>query len=187
MPRYDDRSVLSKKPEQIRRRMRRSSQHLHGDLEQYVEVTAYRPVQEWDLEELARGRCRAKDGTFRGIKPSWITPAVAQEARKRLMDHTFGKMAGHVDAAVTVIRQLMESRAVDEYGKPIVDARTRLAAATFIIDHVVGKPTARVDVTSDDIVRQFIAGALVLDDGQPAHPVVDGQFTEDEETDDDEA
>jgi hypothetical protein len=180
------REDLSQKPSQIRNRLRRSQGRVQKDVDLYFEVRGGRPIEEWDLEELSRGRPRAKDGTFKGRTPAWITPTVVKEAKRRLLDHTIGQMAGHVDLAVNTIKKLLTDNSLDDNGRPMVDARTKLAAAQYVIDHIAGKPKIIAEIDASDTVRQFLASALVVDDdGTPAHPVIDGQFYEEESTDDD--
>lgn len=176
---------LSENPKQIRNRLRRKTGKITADLDLYYDKAYGKPIEEWDLEELARGRPRDKNGRFQGKTPSWINPAVQREAKRRLLEHTFGSLGGHVNLAVQTIVNLLESNEVDDWGKPLVDARTKLAAATFIIENIIGKPKAIVEVEATDTVRQFLAEALVLDDGEAAHPVINGHLVEEEDDDDD--
>lgn len=190
-----DESKLSQDPAQIRVRLRRAAKgdkKRDGRMKRDMEMLYRKPIEEWDLEELARGRPRAKDGTFKGRPPSWINPQVQAEAKRRLLEETFGKMAGHIDLAVRTIKDLMTSEEVDENGKPIVDARTKLAAATFTIEHILGKPKAVIEVGADDFTKAVIAQAIVLDDGLPqghleleGADVIDAEFEENEEWGDD--
>jgi hypothetical protein len=185
----DKESGLSVEPQQIRARMRRRGVNMTRDVNLYIEHAYKRPVSEWDLEELARGRPRNSAGTFSGAPPKWITPVVMAEAKRRLAQNAFGELAVHLPLAIKVIVKLMESKALDDKGRPLVDAATKAKCAMFIVEHVVGKPKASIDISGTDVVGSFLANALVLDDGDPAHPVVDGQFYEtpedDEEEDDD--
>lgn len=173
-------------PKQIRNRLRRKTKKFEAELELYQDVAYGKRIEDWDLEELARGRPRTSDGHFRGPAPKWITPLVIREAKRRLLDHTYGSMAAHVDLAVQTVVKLLNSTEVDDWGRPLVDARTKLAAATFVIEHIIGKPKNTVEVDGTDTVRQFLAAALVLDDGTPAHPVIDGQFSEEDDDQEDE-
>lgn len=167
---------MSTKPYQMRNRLRRAKKRaektgddtdLKWEIARYSEVTGFKPVEEWDLEELAHGKPRNADGSFRGRPPTWITPEVTREAKKLLYTQTLGKMGAHVDTAVKVVANLMTNEETDDKGKPIVDARTKLAAAQFIIEHVVGKPDKVVTLDATDSARQMFAAAIVLDDGQP--------------------
>jgi len=59
-----------------------------------------------------------------------------------------------------------------------VDARTKLDAAKFILEHIKGKATAVVEIEAGDFTRRMIASAIVLDDGEAQdEPVVlEGDF-----------
>src|SRR6478609_9046244 len=52
-----------------RRKMRRGEALMDDAL---IEI-GWKPVEEWDDEELARGRPRNSLGTFTGRKPGWVT------------------------------------------------------------------------------------------------------------------
>lgn len=188
-----DESTLSRKPSQTRRRLRRAKKHadktgddsrLRTEIAIYEEATdgVYKPVEEWDLEELAHGRPRDKKGNLlNGPTPSWITADITREAKKRLYTQVLGKVGAQVDKAIRVVIKLMESDEVDEKGRPIVDARTQLDAAKWIVEHVVGKPTAQIEVSATDEVRAMFAKAIVLDDGRvDSHLVVEGEVVEDD-------
>jgi len=161
-----DESKLSRKPEQIRNRLRRGTA-LESDIKIYAEVVWQKPIEDWDMAELAHGRPRNKNGQFTGRAPAWCTRAVQQEAKRRLLTMTMGQLAGHTDIAIRAMKNLIESTEVDDNGKPIVDARTRFAAAAFIIEHVIGKPTAVIQLDAAEDARSAIASAIVLDDGLP--------------------
>jgi hypothetical protein len=144
-------------------------------LEKYSEVTGYKRVEEWDLEELAHGRPRGPKGTFRGPTPTWITPDVAREAKKRLYNHAFGQVGAYVDLAIQTVANLIINEEVDYRGRPLVDAKTKLAAATFIIEHVIGKPERVVTLDATDQARQLLASAIVLDNGtEDSHLMIEG-------------
>lgn len=174
-----DESKLSRDPKQIRNRLRRAGRTLERDMEMLYN----KPMDEWDLEELARGRPRNKSGNFMGRVPGWCTPAIQREAKRRLMDVTYGSLAKYAQHAVKVIYDLMMSEEVDEKGRPLVDARTRLACAQFIVENIVGKPKAVIEVEAADMTRQLLASAIVLDDGKPqGHlQILEGEVVEDDD------
>lgn len=163
---------------------------MREDIEVYAEVKwGGRNLEEWDMEELARGRPREPDGTFRntGKTPRWLTPAIAVEARRRLIEKTYGGMAKHLPAAIKVMYELMTSEEIDYNGKPVVDSRTKFAAAAFIIEHFVGKPRMFVELEEKKPeINKAIAAAIVLDDGRPQghlndrDKVFEGEVVEDE-------
>lgn len=176
-----DESKLSRKPEQIRNRLRRGTA-MEADIRMYAEVVWKKPIEEWDMAELAHGMPRNKSGNFQGMAPKWVTRAVQQEAKRRLLTMTMGQLAGHTDIAIRAMKNLIESTEVDDNGKPIVDARTRFAAAAFIIEHVIGKPTAIIQVDQVDETRNALAAAIVLDDGKPqGHLQIEGSIVEEAE------
>ncbi|MET0416534.1 MAG: hypothetical protein ABW022_10995 [Actinoplanes sp.] len=181
-----DTSGLSTKPSQVRRRLRRSTKNPQADdrVAHDMAILYKKPIEEWDLEELAMGRARNKNGDFQGSAPKWITPRVVQEARRRLLDQTLGKMAGKIPKALEVIEGLMTSTEVDDKGKPIVDARTKLQAATFILEHFLGKPKAFVEILeTEKQVRSALVPAIILDDGFPQGHLttIEGEIVEDDE------
>lgn len=167
--RRKDRSLLSQDPQNIRKRIRRKNRDQAEDI-----ALLYKPVEEWDLEELARGMPRNKNGTFVGRRPLWITPKIAAEAKRRLGEEAFSEVAVNVTKAVKVVTDLMQNEDLDEDGYPIVDNRLRLDAAKFVIEHVIGKPKQRVDVGIADSLAEMMADALTNPDGSPAHPVLEG-------------
>lgn len=186
-----DESTLSNKPSQIRNRLRRTmarpeGRRDDGRLKRDVEALYQKPMEDWDFEELARGRPRDRRGKFAGPMPIWCTPLVQQEAKKRLFDATFGDLASHAQDAIKAIAALITSNEVDDKGRPIVDARTRLAASQFVLENIIGKPKAIVEVQATDFTRQAIAAAIVLDDGMPEdHFVLDGTVVVEEEVEND--
>jgi hypothetical protein len=190
MPRRKDHpEYLSTKPAQIRNRLRRNFRNkdmaaFKQDLELYQQHTGFKPPQEWDMEELSRGRPRNKNGHFGGRVPGWITPEIVKESKKLLHERTFGKLTSNVELAVKTIRGLMTNVEVDEKGKPVVDSRTKLAAAQFVIDHVLGKPQTILELTAVDDVRQMFASAIVLDNGrEDSHLVIEGAVVDEDEED----
>src|SRR5262245_63124610 len=58
---------------QMRARARRKRKKA-GESEEFKRL--YKPIEQWDPEELARGRPRSRDGNFTGRPPRWITRAV---------------------------------------------------------------------------------------------------------------
>jgi hypothetical protein len=178
-----DESKLSTDPAQMRRRLRRKHSYFEKDLEKYIAAGNFKAVEDWDLEELAHGKPRNKAGTFSGRVPVWITPDVTREIKKRLVSETFADLTAHAGKAIKVVEKLLDNDEVDEKGRPVVDAATKLKAAQFVLENILGKPTAVIEISDNETVRQAIAAAIMLDDGRPQdEPIIlDGTFTEDEE------
>lgn len=190
-----DETKLSREPRRIRKRLRHAINSKAGQdakldqIERDMEMLYKKPISEWDFAELAMGHPRNSRGKFSGSAPSWCGPVIQREAKQRLLTVTKGKLAGYIDDAIAAIGQLITSEEVDDKGKPIVDARTKLAAAQFVLENFLGKAKAFVEVEATDHTRAAIASAIVLDDGLPqGHlTIVEGEFTEDDDDDEDEA
>lgn len=180
---------MSTKPAQMRNRLRRAlarakrtgdDSDLRWEIENYTRHTGLKPVVDWDMEELAHGRPRNASGGFAGAIPTWITPDVTREAKKRLMSTAYGRLGANVDLAIRTVVNLLENEEVDDKGRPIVDPRTKLAASQFIIEHIIGKPDKLITLDATDTARQMLASAIVLDTGvEDSHLVIEGEIAED--------
>jgi hypothetical protein len=162
-PRSED---LSRDPKHIRKRIRNRVVPLTEDIEMLA--NARKPLAEWDLEELARGRPRGPKG-FIGRPPVWLSPAIRTEAGRRLKVEAYSLLSGHVEDAIKVLCDLMLNS---------VDDRIRADAAKFIIEHVIGKAKQQLDVEVGEGVKGMLARALVTRNKQTgelvdAHPVID--------------
>lgn len=173
------RKHLSEKPTSIRQRLRRSTRGTERDLELLAEVQGreYKPIAEWDFEELARGKPRLANGTWpTGGAPKWMTPMIADEVSRRLREGFIAETRAELPSVLKVLRQLLKD---DD------NPRIQLDAAKLYLEYAVGAPEKRVAITNTSRVEHLLADVVVLDDGSPAHPVIDGQFYEEEESDDD--
>lgn len=197
-----DESTLSRNAAQTRRRLRRAAKEadktgdasrLHREMRIYHEATIgdaepFKPVEEWSFEELARGRPRLPGGGWRrGKTPGWITTEILRESQRRVHERVLADVTVNALDAIKVIKKLMTSEDLDDKGRPIVDAGTKLKAATLIVEYVLGKPKAIGDVGAVDQARQMFAAAIVLDDGLPQghlQPAIEGEIVEDAEIED---
>lgn len=170
---------LSEKPSAVRRRIRQSGEKLERDV-----AMLYKPIDEWDMEELARGRPRNKSGNFQGPAPTWLTPVIIKEAKDRLRVLTRDEIAVFANDATRVMHKLMTSEELDYDGKPIVSASVRLDAAKYLLDQTIGKATNQVEITGNVQLEHLMASVLVNPDGREAHPVIDGEVMEHDEDDD---
>jgi len=147
-------TVMTKK--QIRARARRKMKIGEEELAQL-----YKPLDEWDHEELARGRPRAKDGSFKGATPKYIDRAIHEQIVRRFEEVVKSEMNGHTVAALELIGNIIDDDERDERGKPIVAAGTKLDAAKFLIEHVIGKPKQRVE-TDISVKLQGLLGTVMV-------------------------
>lgn len=150
-------------PKQIRARQRRAAKRSRKNRMSELEFEIlYKPIEEWDLEELARGRPRNIDGNFRGRKPGWITREVHEKAMEMFVELTKSDMAALAPTALTSLRWVLESEEVDmKTGKPIVPAAAKNQAAMFLLEHVVGKPKQQVQ-QDISVKLQGILGAVMV-------------------------
>lgn len=156
VPKFKTGTERSMNPKQIRARARRAGKIHAAELERL-----YKPIEEWDEEELARGRPRAKDGSFKGRAPEWITREMHEAAMARFKGIVEGKMRGETVTALTLIHKILTDDEVDEKGKPVVPASTKLDAAKFLIEHAVGKPTQRQEMDISVRLQGLLAAATV--------------------------
>jgi hypothetical protein len=149
---------------QIRARLRRRVKRMEM-LPDDEFASLYKPVEEWDLEELARGRPRNRNGRFTGPRPKWITREVHEKAMQELTRQVRAGMHAIVPDALKQLHKLVNDEQLDERGKPIVPASTKADIAKFLLEHVVGKPTQRVE-TDLSVKLQGILGAVMVNPGE---------------------
>jgi hypothetical protein len=120
-----------------------------------------KPLREWDNEELARGRPRNKDGTFSGPSPEYVTMEMHEEAMDRFTSVIRTGMRVATVDAIKVLGEIITDQELDNRGKPVVAAGTKVDAAKFLIEHLIGKPTQHIE--SDVSVKlQGILGAVMV-------------------------
>lgn len=169
---------LSDKPSAVRARLRNTARNAERDMEMLYE----KPVSEWDMDELAKGRPRSSDGTFRGPAPSWITPLIMKEAQDRLRTLTRQDLSSYAADAIKVMGKLMKEDGTDLDGKPLVPPTVRLNAAQYVLDQLIGKPTNPVEISGNVALQTLMATVLVNDEsGAHAHPVIEGEVVDDDE------
>jgi hypothetical protein len=179
------RPITSKEKKAARRRMRKYKMASEKDL-----ALVYKPVEEWDAEELARGRPRAQDGSFRGKAPPFVDRALHEEIVKKFETVVKSEMNGHTVKALTMMGIILDDDSVDNRGRPIVSASTKLDASKFLIEHVLGKPKQHTQSDISVKLQGILATAMV--NPNLAAPgtfaltqgYTDATSTEDEEEDD---
>lgn len=152
-------------PKQIRARARRKMARSERMTDQEADYLFQKPLDEWDFEELAHGRPRSSDGSFRGRSPKWITAAVHEQAMERYTAAVKSEMNTTTVDALEAIKHILSNEDVDDKGKPIVPAGTKLEAAKFLIEHVVGKPKQRMEADVS-VKLQGILGQVMVNPAQ---------------------
>lgn len=162
-------------PKQIRARARRAAARGGHRTPVTVEEfeALYKPMDEWDLEELARGRPRDKEGTFRGSTPKWVTREVHEKALEVFTGNVKSQMNSLSIKALDVMVDLMESEEIDYKGKPLVPATTKSQLAMFFIEHLVGKPKQHIN-QDISVKLQGILGSVLVNPNQALAPPSQG-------------
>lgn len=166
-----------------RRRARKAV--AQGDVKSEIELIYEKPIEQWDDEELARGRPRDKRGGFGGSRPAWLTPALQSERQRRLRMLMADELGTFAADALRTIHSVMTDDRMDEFGKPLVSASVKLDAGKYLVDQFMGKATATVDVHNADALTELMTGILVNDDGQPSHGIIDADVVDDDHEDND--
>lgn len=153
-------------PELVRRRLKRGTL----DPESARELLGGKHIDEWDLDELAKGRPRCANGTFKGPKPAWVTPQLQEEAQVRFREWAKGELSkGSIKALATVMELISDAES----------ERTRLDASKFTLEYVLGKPTQEIKADVGLQLQGLLAGVLVNPDGQNA--IQEAEVVDDEE------
>lgn len=182
-----DESRMSTNPRQIRLRLRRMVETGKDDTQAFdrdLVRAGYKPIAEWDFEELAYGRPK-KNGKLMPRPISYFPQfRIEEEIKRRLHGKSYERIVTMMPLALEAMQKLLVSTEVDDNGKPVVDARTKLAAATYVLDRVMGKTAQAVEITAkEDTVKNALAPAIVLDDGLPQGHlnVIEGDVVEDDD------
>jgi hypothetical protein len=165
----------STRPQAIRRRIHDAKTRLPKELEKVKEDLAMfyqKPVEEWDFDELQRGRPRLPSGKFSKVRQDWVTPIMRLEAQRRLEQCTHEELGRYAGSAIEVMVDLMQNARVE-----IV----RYNAAKYVLDQVMGMPTARVHVEANVQFQDMLADVIVNHDGTSSDDVIDLDESEWEE------
>lgn len=150
-------------PKQIRARAKRAG-GLNQVTETELKVLMRKPLEEWDLEELAKGRPKDKNGNFTGPIPHWVTRELHEKAMDRFKEMVRTDMQSHTIRAIEVLKEVMDNDETDEKGKPIVGANVKVDTAKFLIEHLIGKPTQEVKSDISIKLQAILGDSLVMPD-----------------------
>lgn len=167
----------SNRPASVKKRLRKADQ-IFEDAKADVELYYKKPIEEWDFEELQRGKPRNRNGDFSGGRPKWLTPVLMAEAQSRLRTMTANELGQYAGAAIKVMVELMETSRV-----PMV----RFNAAKYVLDQIIGLPTQRVEAKAQTAFESLLADVMVNPDGSSDGMVIDlaeGDWEEDDADDD---
>lgn len=164
------RSTTGRKMSMTRKQLRERARRSKTGVDSIDFAILYRPVEEWDAEELARGRPRDLNGKFSGRAPAWITRELHEESMTRFRSLIRDGMNANTNIAIETIKKIMESTETDEDGRPLISANVKLDAAKFLIDHTLGKPKQRVETDISVRLQGMLASTIITPGMLPAIP-----------------
>lgn len=158
-----EKQIRARARRRARRENRRGIEIDRGMTQQEFAIL-YKPVEEWDLEELAHGRPRDKKGNFGSRMPGWIPREIHEKSMERFKSVIRTEMNKQTPVALEAVQWILGQDDYDPRGRPIVPPSTKLDAAKFLLEHVVGKPVQHIE--GDISVKlQAILGSVI---GNPA-------------------
>lgn len=147
------------------RRLKRARDHMKkvtmGNSRAETEIKYRKPLDEWEPEELARGRLRDKNGGWSGSAPKWVSGEIHEEAMDRFASIVKTGMRVAALDGIKVVQDILNNEEIDNRGRPQVGASTKLDAAKFLIEHIVGKPTQRVEQDVSVKLQGILASVMV--------------------------
>lgn len=164
-PESDDRVRNSKgklmTSKQVRARTRRTIAKGKKVSDEDFEAWCGKPIDEWDLEELSRGRPRDAGGGFRGAPPKYMPRAVHERITERFKMLVRDRMNIGAVTALGVVDNLIKNEEFDDKGKPLVPPSTKLDASKWLVEHVIGKPVQPTQ-TDISVKLQGVLGAVMV-------------------------
>ncbi|GAA1203236.1 hypothetical protein [Pseudonocardia alaniniphila] len=157
-----------------------------ADVSAEIEIL-YKPLDQWDDEELARGRPRDPDGQFRrGPRPKWLTAALQAERLRRAREMLAYDLASLASDAQQVLHSTLTNQEVDDSGKPVVPFSVKVDVAKYVYDQFMGKARTSVDVTTHNPLEDLLGSILVNPDGEASHTatIIEGEVVDPSELDD---
>lgn len=148
---------------------------------------AYKPVEEWDNEELARGRPRNVAGSFSGPEPTWMTAQLAEEAQKRFKQLNRGEIRNLIEEGMPLLRKILREDATDKRGRPLVPVSVKWDALKWLLEMEHGKPTTRIEGDISVRLQAMLGSVLVNPDGQPSIEMAESIEAESWEDEDEES
>jgi hypothetical protein len=119
-------------------------------------------VADLDDEELAQGRLKSADGTFRGRPPRVVPSELVQAMRREWMSRAEAKLReALMDKGLGTLVELAGNKAIDP--------GVRLRAAERIIERTMGKVPDKIQVSAEDPVETLFRSILAEPGGLVPH------------------
>lgn len=122
-------------------------------------------VEDLDDEEVAMGRLKAADGTFRGRPPVVVPAELVQAMRREWLSRAEDKLReALLERGIGTLTELA--------GSDRVDPAVRLRAAQALIERVMGKVPDKIQLAAEDPVEALFRNILADPEGlRDPHPV----------------
>lgn len=153
---------LSASKKQARARARRAharQQRIDAEID-----LMYKPLDEWTDEELAAGVPKELWGKRAAGQLKWMPRAVHEQIVERYQQIMKSKIQELSLPAVNVLQAMLMNEETDRKGRPIVSANVKLSIAQLLIEHVVGKPTQRIEADVSVKMQAMLAHVMVVPD-----------------------
>lgn len=115
-------------------------------------------VEDLDDEEVATGRLKSIDGSFRGRPPAVIPTELVQAMKREWLSRAQSRLQ---EALLEYGIGTMVELAKD----PLVDPAVRLRAAQMVVERTMGKVPDKIEVAAEDPVETLFRNILKDPDG----------------------
>lgn len=119
------------------------------------QVTMAQVIETMDPEELARGRFRASDGSFKGAPPKWVPAEFHQACMKEMLKRGQEMYRSNFLVAIEAFTKI----AAD----PNIEPQHRLKAAQYIWERVEGKIPDKVEIGGITEPWEQIIGGIIAE------------------------
>jgi hypothetical protein len=124
---------------------------LRGRYAQFLNGTI--TVEDLDDEEVAQGRLRSADGTFRGRPPTVIPAELVQAMKREWLSRANARLSeALLEKGIGTLTDLA--------GDPLVDPAVRLRAADLLMNRTMGKVPDKIEVAAEDPVETLFRKIL---------------------------
>lgn len=111
-------------------------------------------IEDWDDDELRRGRRKDKNGRFTGRDPVVVPTNCYRELLRRQLRTAEVSLASNLNEAAVALAAIIKS--------PMAEDKDKINAAKILIDRVMGKAPERLQVSTDTPLFQVVlAGGIV--------------------------
>ena len=107
-------------------------------------------------EELARGRLKNADGTFRGAPAHWVPAEFHKECVRELMRRGKTLYQENYIASIEAMTLIATN--------PAVEPKDRIKAAQFVIERIEGKVPERLEIGTTEPWQELLAGVVATVD-----------------------